>query len=60
VVDGTAHLGVGNEVKDEESVPDEPIADPVSQEGHDEHVVFDSAKEKSTSPTQGDHPKDEL
>jgi hypothetical protein len=46
-------------VKHDESVPDEPRKDPVSQGGNDEQVILDSAKEKA-SPSEGDRPKDEL
>ncbi|KAF8240236.1 thioredoxin-like protein [Tricholoma matsutake] len=58
VVNGTAYLDVGDAAKEEESVPDEPMVDPISQGDHPQ-VVFDSAKEK-TPPSEGDHLKDEL
>lgn len=58
MVNGTAYLDVGDAAKEEESVPDEPMVDPISQGDHPQ-VVFDSAKEK-TPPSEGDHLKDEL
>jgi protein disulfide-isomerase A6 len=56
VVDGTADLGVGDDVKHGESVADKPKAEP----GHDEQVVLESAKQKASSTPESEHPKDEL